>query len=44
MRSDDMGHADKFDGGDSVVVFESMDSKCVKYGNAIHRDSEILFF
>lgn len=34
----------KFDGGDSVVIFETLNSKTIKYGNAVHRDSEILYF
>ena len=37
-------YSQKFDGGDSIVVFETLESKTVKYGNAIHRDSEILYF
>lgn len=31
-------------GGDSVLIFETDTSKAIKYGNAIHRDQDILFF
>lgn len=34
----------KFGGGDSVFIFETDDKKAIKYGNALHRDKEILFF
>ncbi|MBE6303462.1 MAG: CRISPR-associated endonuclease Cas2 [Bacteroidales bacterium] len=34
----------KFDGGDSVIVFDVSGVKLKKYGNAIHRDVDLLFF
>ena len=36
--------AKKFGGGDSVFIFETDIKKAVKYGNAIHRDQDLLFF
>ncbi len=36
--------AKNFDGGDSVFIFETDEKKAVKYGNAIHRDQDLLFF
>lgn len=36
--------AKKFDGGDSVIVFDVNGVKLQKYGNAIHRDTDILYF
>lgn len=36
--------ANKFDGGDSIFIFETELKKAIKYGNAIHRDQELLFF
>ncbi len=36
--------AKKFDGGDSVFIFETEMQKAIKYGNAIHRDKDLLFF
>lgn len=35
--------ATKFDGGDSVIVFDVSDVKLKKYGNAIHRDVDIVY-
>lgn len=36
--------APKFDGGDSVLIFD-VDKKSVrKYGNAIHRDTDVVYF
>ena len=35
--------ATKFDGGDSVVVFDVSSVKLKKYGNAIHRDTDIVY-
>lgn len=32
-----------FGGADSVVVFDVNEIKLTKYGNAIHRDSDIVF-
>lgn len=34
----------KFDGGDSVIIFEVSNSNVLKFGNAIHRDKDIVFF
>ena len=34
----------KFTADDSVVIFESINSKVEKYGNAIHRDKDVVFF
>lgn len=38
------GFAHKFDGGDSVFIFETDLQKAIKYGNAIHRDQPLLYF
>ncbi len=35
--------AKKFDGGDSVIIFDVSGIKLKKYGNAIHRDKDIWF-
>lgn len=35
--------ATKFDGGDSVIVFDVYGVKLRKYGNAIHRDVDIVY-
>ena len=32
-----------FDGGDSVIVFDVSEVKLTKYGNAIHRDVDIVY-
>jgi len=37
-------YAQKFTGGDSILIFEIDENKVVKYGNAIHRDQDMLFF
>ncbi len=34
----------KLKGGDSVFIFETDTKNAVKYGNAIHRDQDILYF
>jgi CRISPR-associated protein Cas2 len=34
----------QFGGEDSVFIFETDGSKAVKYGNAIHRDKDIVYF
>lgn len=34
----------KFDAKDSVLIFETDEQKAIKYGNAIHRDQDLLFF
>ena len=33
----------KFDGGDSVMIFDVNSSNVLKFGNAIHRDKDIVF-
>jgi CRISPR-associated protein Cas2 len=37
-------YSKKFDGGDSVFIFETDEKKALKYGNAIHRDCDMIFF
>ncbi len=34
----------KFGGGDSVIIMNVDSSSMIKYGNAIHRDKDILYF
>lgn len=34
----------EFDGCDSVVIFDVNSVKLKKYGNAIHRDTDIVYF
>lgn len=36
--------AQKFDGGDSVIIFDVSGVKLKKYGNALHRDTDIVYF
>ena len=36
--------AKKFDGGDSVIIFDASAVKLKKYGNALHRDTDIVYF
>lgn len=36
--------AKDFDGGDSVIIFDVSGVKLKKYGNAIHRDTDIVYF
>ena len=36
--------AKKFGGGDSVMIFDVNGVKLKKYGNAIHRDKDIVYF
>ena len=33
----------KFGGGDSVIIFDVSEVKLKKYGNAIHRDQDIVY-
>lgn len=33
----------QFDGGDSVILFDVSSEKLKKYGNAIHRDTDIVY-
>lgn len=35
--------AKKFEGGDSVIIFDVSSVKLKKYGNAIHRDQDIVY-
>ena len=37
-------YAQKFDGSDSVIIFDVSNVKLKKYGNAIHRDKDIVYF
>jgi CRISPR-associated protein Cas2 len=37
-------YSKKFGGEDSVLIFETDEQKTIKYGNAIHRDKDLLFF
>lgn len=37
-------YSKKFDGGDSVFIFETDSKTALKYGNAIHRDQDIVYF
>lgn len=36
--------AKEFGGGDSIFIFETEMGKAIKYGNAIHRDQDLLYF
>ena len=36
--------AKRINGGDSIIVFDVSGIKLKKYGNAIHRDVDIVFF
>lgn len=36
-------YAKKFDGGDSVIIFDVSRVNLRKYGNAIHRDTDIVY-
>ena len=36
--------ASKFDGSDSVIIFDVSEVKLKKYGNAIHRDKDVVYF
>lgn len=37
-------YSKKFCGGDSVIIFDVSSVKLKKYGNAIHRDVDVVFF
>ncbi|GHV42800.1 hypothetical protein FACS1894180_0130 [Bacteroidia bacterium] len=37
-------YSKKFGGGDSVFIFETDEKKAIKYGNAIHRDQDLIYF
>lgn len=34
----------KFSGADSVIIFIADKNKLIKYGNAIHRDTDVVYF
>lgn len=36
--------AKKFKGGDSVIIFDVSAVKLKKYGNALHRDTDVVYF
>lgn len=36
--------AKKFGGGDSVIIFDVSAVKLKKYGNALHRDTDVVYF
>ena len=37
-------YAKKFTGADSIIIFDVNGVKLTKYGNAIHRDTEVVYF
>ena len=43
VKIEDM-FAKKFEGCDSVIIFDVSSIKLKKYGNAIHRDKDIVYF
>lgn len=36
--------AKKFGGGDSIFIFTTDEKEAIKYGNAIHRDQDLIYF
>ena len=36
-------YATRFGGGDSVVIFDIGNAQVIKFGNAIHRDQDVVF-
>lgn len=36
--------AKEFSGGDSVIIFDVNNVRLKKYGNAIHRDQDVVYF
>lgn len=40
----EMNFASKFSGSDSVLIFNIINDNIIKYGNAIHRDVDIVYF
>ena len=36
--------AKSFEGGDSVIIFDVSAAKLKKYGNALHRDTDVVYF
>jgi CRISPR-associated protein Cas2 len=37
-------YSKKFGGGDSVFILEGDEKTAIKYGNAIHRDKDLVYF
>lgn len=37
-------YSKKFGGGDSVMIFSVDEKSVIKYGNAIHRDVDVVYF
>ena len=37
-------YAKKFGGGDSIFIFITDEKTTIKYGNAIHRDQDLIYF
>jgi CRISPR-associated protein Cas2 len=37
-------YAKEFSGADSVIIFLADNDKLIKYGNAIHRDTDVVYF
>ncbi|MDD4142511.1 MAG: hypothetical protein PHR20_06970 [Bacteroidales bacterium] len=37
-------YAKQFSGADSVMIFDVNNSNIIKYGNAIHRDTDAVYF
>ena len=37
-------YAKKFGGGDSIFIFITDEKTAIKYGNAIHRDQDLIYF
>jgi len=37
-------YSKKFGGGDSVLIFTTDEKTVIKYGNAIHRDKDLIYF
>jgi len=37
-------YAKKFGGGDSILIFTTDEKTTIKYGNAIHRDKDLIYF
>lgn len=40
----DEKYSKQFGGGDSVIIFDVSEVRLKKYGNAIHRDVDIVYF
>lgn len=37
-------YAKEFSGADSIIIFTADKDKLIKYGNAIHRDKNVVYF